>query len=360
MANLDIKNVKISFVAAAVPGKVVRNADYDWITPDERKQVVEVTGVEERRFAPRGVCTSDMAVELANRFFLSSNWKRSDIDLLIFVSQSRDYVLPNTACILQDRLGLNRQCIAFDIPLGCSGFVYGLSVISSMLEAGKGMLKKALLIAGDVSSYDLNYRDKSSYPLFGDAVSLTALEYSPDNEGKMMFSLWTDGKGFDALYIPDGGTRNNFNDDTFIDVEISEGIWRNRKNVVIDGGRIFQFTMLEVAKNIREVLALSGTPADAVDMFFLHQANKLMNETVRKQLKQPAEKFPLSIGRYGNTSSASVPLTMVSSSQPLSGKKIILSGFGVGLSWASAFITQPELVVLPLLELNFENDTTGS
>jgi len=354
MAYLDIKNVIITSISAAVPNRIVKNADYDWITEEERKQVIDVTGVEQRRFAPRGICTSDIAVELTQSFFKNSKWQRDEVDLLVYVSQSRDYVLPNTACLIQNRLGLKKGCMAFDIPLGCSGYVYGLSVVCSLLEAGKGLLKKALLIAGDVSTYDLNYRDKSTYPLFGDAVSLTTIEYKQNAEGYITFNLQTDGGGFDALYIPDGGTRNNFNDDTFIDKEISPGIWRNKKNVVIDGGRVFQFTMIEVAKNIKELLTFTNKEIEKVDYFFLHQANKLMNTTIRKQLKQPDEKFPFSIAKFGNTSSASIPLTIVTNQKPIANRQVVLSGFGVGLSWASAIMYQPSLEILPLLELNYE------
>jgi 3-oxoacyl-[acyl-carrier-protein] synthase III len=353
MAIFSTSNVSVNAIGACVPQKVNYIRDYDWITEKERDQVTFATGIEERRFAPKRICTSDMAVDLCRKLFAETATDINEIDVLLFVSQSRDYILPNTACIIQDRLGLSKRCLAFDIPLGCSGYVYGLSVLSGMLSSAGGALRKAVMIAGDVSSFYLNYRDKSTYPLFGDAVSATLLSYNKNEKNPLQFSLQTDGSGYDALIIPDCGNRNDFSDETLVDKEYN-GIWRTRRNVWLDGMRIFQFTVTEVANNIEELLKHYEVEIDSIDKFILHQANKIMNETVRKQLRIKPEKVPYSLKKFGNTSSASIPLTIVTE---LIGQgqnqKWLLSGFGVGLSWGSLIMSADNIFILPLLEIDY-------
>ncbi|HOY41961.1 MAG TPA: ketoacyl-ACP synthase III [Chitinophagales bacterium] len=339
MAFLQIKNVKIKAIAAAVPDQIFHNKDYEWISEKEREILMETTGIRERRFTKPGTCTSDMGVFAADKLISELEWNKNEIELLVFISQSRDYVLPNTACLIQSRLGLSKNCMAFDIPLGCSGYVYGLSVVASLLSHGN--IKKALLIAGDVASYDLSYTDKSAYPLFGDAVSVTALEYTGNNEDVFVFNLQTDGSGYEAIIIPDGGNRNNITEESLKQIQYEEGIIRTRRNIFLDGMKIFEFTLREVAKNIKQLLAFLNKTTNDYDYFIFHQANLIMNETVRKQLKLTEDKVPYSLGNFGNTSSASIPLTIVTQlNQKANTENLnyIFTGFGVGLSWASVSV----------------------
>ena len=361
MALFSTSHVSINAIGAAVPGKVNAIRDYDYITEKERAQVSATTGIEERRFAPENICTSDMGVELCKKLFEETGVNKDEIDILLFVSQSRDYILPNTACIIQDRLGLSKRCIAFDVPLGCSGYVYGISILSGMLSAAGGALRKAVMIAGDVSSYYLNYRDKSTYPLFGDAVSATLMSYNPDEKNPLQFNLQTDGSGYDALVIPDCGNRNGFTNETLIEKEYAGGIWRSKRNVWLDGMRIYQFTVTEVAYNIEDLLEKYKVNLDDIDQFVFHQANKIMNETVRKQLKVKPEKVQYSLRKFGNTSSASIPMTIVSESEHFkTGQKWLLSGFGVGLSWGSVLMHSNNIQILPLLEINYAQSDTAA
>lgn len=339
MAFLQIQNVKIKAIAAAVPEQIYNNLDYEWISLKEREVLIETTGISKRHFAERGTCTSDVAVYAADKLINEIRWDKDEIELIVFVSQSRDYVLPNTACLIQDRLGISKRCMSFDIPLGCSGYVYGLSVVSSLLSHGN--IKKALLIAGDVASYDLSYTDKSAYPLFGDAVSVTALEYTGQKEDVFDFSLQTDGSGYEAIIIPDGGNRNNITEESLKKIQYEEGIIRTRRNIFLDGMKIFEFTIREVAKNIKQLLILLNKTTNDYDYFVFHQANKIMNETVRKQLKLTEDKVPYSLEKYGNTSSASIPLTIVTQLNNQANNQslnYIFAGFGVGLSWASVSV----------------------
>ena len=353
MAFTKINNTKINTIAAAVPKNIYQSKNYDWITEEERKQFIDTTGIEQRRYANLGVCTSDLAVDLCKYIFDTLKIDKSTIDALVFVSQSRDYVLPNTACIIQDRLSLPKSCLAFDVPLGCSGYPYGISILSSIISASGGSIRKGLLIAGDVSSSDMNFRDKTTWPLFGDAVSVTIIEYDVNNSMPMYFDMQTDGSGYSSLIIPDGAARNKYSHETLEEIEYAPKVWRSGKNVVLEGLKIFEFTIHEVASNILSLLKQANIDKNIVDYYVLHQANKLMNETVRKQLKASPEQVPYSLNAFGNTSSASIPLTIVASiSEKVANKNFVFSGFGVGLSWSSMFVKlNTETVILPLLEV---------
>ncbi|MDP2722972.1 MAG: ketoacyl-ACP synthase III [Bacteroidales bacterium] len=353
MALFSVPDIKISGISACVPEDVYRNADYDWVEEKERNTLIKTIGVEQKRHARKGTTTADLCIDAAEKLLELLPWERNEIELIIFVSQSRDYIIPATAGLLQNRLGLSHSTIAFDIGLGCSGYVYGLSVIGSMMTTGR--IKKALLFTGDISTLNTSYRDKSAFPLFGDAGTATALEYKV-GASPMMFNLQTDGSGYDAIIIPDGGIRNFAEKDTSFEYQkINEGIYRNGFNIALDGIKVFNFSLREVKRNVHTLLEYAQSSLEEVDYIILHQANKLMNETIRKQLKQPEEKMPLSLKEYGNTSSASIPLTMVTQireAMEKSKNQLLLSGFGVGLSWGSVLLETdhiicPEILVHP-------------
>lgn len=351
MANFSVSNVQFSGVAACVPKGKVSNRDYAYLSEAERELLIKTTGIEEKRIVEDGVVTSDLCFEAAEQLIAELQWNKDDIEVLIFVSQSRDYILPATAIILQDRLGLPKTTMALDISLGCSGYVYGLSVIAGMMSASK--LKKGLLLVGDVSSLSPNEKDKSTYPLFGDAGSATALTYD-ESAPEMHFNLQSDGSGHKAIFIESGGVRNPINADSFVDREVEKGIVRNKRNLVLDGLEVFNFTLREVGPNIQRFFETTDTAKDDYDYFVLHQANKLMNESVRKKLKIEEEKVPYTLQEFGNTSSASIPLTMVVQLRDqLKSKRLnhVLSGFGVGLSWGAAGIQTDHIVCPKLIEI---------
>ena len=349
MAIFQVPNIKIVGISASVPEAEFNNENYDWISEKERQTLIKTIGVTKKRHARKGTTTSDLCYIAADNLIDDLNWNRSEIDLLIFISQSRDYIIPATAGLLQEKLSLPKACIAFDISLGCSGYVYGLSVIGSMMATGQ--IKKGLLLTGDISTLNTSYKDKSAYPLFGDAGTATAIELSNDAKS-MMFNLQTDGSGYDAIIIPDGGIRNFADKNTSFEYnKISEGIYRNNFNIALDGIKVFNFSLREVKPNINRLLHEFELSTDAIDYFIFHQANKLMNETIRKQLKLDPDKVPYSLNDFGNTSSASIPLTIVTE---LSDKvkndqlTLLLSGFGVGLSWGSV-ILQTDKIVCPTI-----------
>jgi 3-oxoacyl-[acyl-carrier-protein] synthase III len=350
MALFTIKGVKISGISACVPCGIVHNADYQWISAKERTTLMRTTGVITRHVAAKGVATSDLCIAAADKLLSGLGWNRDEIDLCVFVSQSRDYPIPATSVIIQDRMNLPRTCMAYDINMGCSGFVYGLSNVASIMVATG--VKKALILVGDISTAHISYKDKSAYPLFGDAGTATALELS-DSSQFMHFNLMSDGSGYDAIIIPDGGMRSIVNKRSFDYKKIGNGIYRHRVQLALDGIKIFNFALKEVVPNINELLQFCGMQADQIDYFIFHQANLLINESIRKKMKLPQEKVPISLDRYGNTSSASIPLTIVTNiREQATSKKLTFAftGFGVGLSWGTLILNTDSFVCPEIIE----------
>jgi 3-oxoacyl-[acyl-carrier-protein] synthase-3 len=350
MAVFSIPNIQLSGLAASVPRNVEDNKECALLSPNERDLFIKTVGIRYRRVAEQGVTASDLCLAAAEKLLTDLKWNRDEIKVLVFVTQTPDYHIPNTSSILQDKMQLPKSCLAFDVNLGCSGYVYGLSIIGSILQNIVG--GKGLLLVGDISTQTISMQDKSTAPLFSDAGTATALEYAP---GKTMhFNLQTDGKEFDDIIIPDGGYRNRVTENSFVVKEYDKGILRNNLAMKLDGIKIFNFALREITPNINTLLKEKGIDKEAVDYFVFHQANLLMLESVRKKLQVAAEKVPYSLYDYGNTSSATVPLTMIVKlreklvTQKL---KLLLSGFGVGLSWGSACLETEHIICPELIEI---------
>ncbi|MDQ3112045.1 MAG: ketoacyl-ACP synthase III [Bacteroidota bacterium] len=344
MALFTATGMRIKGIAAAVPEGKQDNLNYDRITEAERSLFIRTTGIATRHIAQPGITTGDLCQAAAEKLIAELKWDKSEIDLVIFVSQSPDHFLPATSILIQDKLGLPKTTAAFDISLGCSGYVYGLSVIAGMLSTGG--FRKALLLAGDISSHAMTPDDKSTWPLFGDAGTATAISY--DADAQTSFNLQSDGSGAQAIIIPDGGLRTPINEKTFVTEEVEKGIVRHRRNLWLNGLDVFNFSVREAPANIKTLMEFAKINADDVNYFVFHQGNLLMNETIRKKTKIGPEKVPYSLREFGNTSSASIPLTIVASlnEQAKSPQKWIFSGFGVGLSWASCYL-ETESIVCP-------------
>jgi 3-oxoacyl-[acyl-carrier-protein] synthase-3 len=350
MAVFTVPNIRLSGLAACVPRQVEDNKDLTLLAENERDLFIKTVGIRYRRIAAKGVTASDLCQVAAERLLNDLNWQRDEISALVFITQTPDYIIPNTSSLLQQKLGLPKSCIAFDVNLGCSGYVYGLSIIGGLLQNMSG--GKALLLVGDVSSQTISQQDKSTAPLFSDAGTATALEFATGQA--IHFNLQTDGKEYDDIIVPDGGFRNRVSNKSFEVKEYEGGIRRSDLDMKLDGVKIFNFALREIAPNITGLLAERNIDKSAIDYFVFHQANLLMLESVRKKLQVEAEKVPYSLYDFGNTSSASVPVTMVVKLREalLSGKlKLILSGFGVGLSWGSAYIETEKIVCPELIEL---------
>lgn len=338
-------------ITSCVPKNIRSTFDYTHLKPEEQQLFYKTVGIRERRVADEQTTCSDLC-EAAARYLIDQRIADPEkIDLLIFVSQSPDYFLPSTAVILQDKLKLKRSVLAFDVTLGCSGYVYGLSIVSNFLQSGQ--FRQALLLCGDKSTISTYEEDKSAYPLFGDAGSATLLEYDPDAK-EMNFALNSDGSGKQAIIIEHGHSRHPYSPDSDILQEIGPGVKRAKKHLALNGQDIFTFALKEVPPNIQETLKGAGQQISDINYFVLHQANRLINETIRKKLGINKEKFPYSIEHFGNTSSASIPLTLCSALEEQLKKEslnLLLCGFGVGLSWGSVILRTKSLKCANIIEL---------
>jgi 3-oxoacyl-[acyl-carrier-protein] synthase-3 len=351
MATFSISDIAIKGISCCVPKNTQLNRELTLMSADEIEKFIEATGVEERRIADKNICTSDLCYHAAEKLISELNWNKEDIEVLVFVTQTADYILPNTSTILQNRLGLSQKCVAFDVPLGCSGYVYGMSIIASIMKATG--LKRGLLLAGDTSSKLLSVKDKSTVPLFGDAGSATAFEID-STTNDLLFDLGTDGSGKEAIIINDGGARNRITEDSLEYKETDSGIKRNDCHLVLEGMDVFSFGISQAPKTVNLLLDKFELDKDTIDYFIFHQANLMMNKMIIKKLKIPQEKVPYSLQKFGNTSSATIPLTIALNlkEQLINTKKeVIICGFGVGLSWGTAKICFDNLLVTDILEI---------
>lgn len=350
MAVFSISNVEIKGVAACVPPFIDENRKSTLTSPDEMEKLILSIGVERKHIADKDTCTSDLCYKAAEKLIDRLSWKKEEIDCLIFVSQTPDYILPATSCLLQERLGLSRECYTLDVSLGCSGWVYGLSAISALMT--NGGIRKGLLLVGDTTSKTTSQEDKSSWPLFGDAGTATALEYKEGAKG-FTFHMATDGSGWNAIVVPDGGYRNPCSENTLRMEQQSEGMTMNRLHCRLDGMTVFSFAISKAPKSVKTLLEKLVMKKEQIDYYLFHQANFFLNETIRKKLKLVEKQVPYSLKNYGNTSCATIPLTMVTQLRTeLESKKLSMigCGFGVGLSWGSVYfetdkIVSPKLII---------------
>jgi 3-oxoacyl-[acyl-carrier-protein] synthase-3 len=345
MALLKIKNVRIAGMSAGVPKNVIKNLELKSISGDyDSAAFVESTGVVERHYSDE-LTTSDLCIPAAERLIKDLGWDKNEIDAIIFVTQTGDYIIPATACIVQNKLGLSKDCLAEDIGLGCSGWVYGLANIVSIMQ--NGCIKKALLMAGDAKD---QIPRVSPDPLFGHAGTVTALEYKEGETG-FAFHLGTDGSGFDAIINLDGGSRNPVSLASFEEEEV-DGRMYNRLETRMKGMDVFSFGITTVPKSIKKLSKYIDEDYLNYDYFVFHQANMKMNKLISKKLKLPEGEVPYSMTYYGNTSSASIPLTIITQIKEVKNIKLMCCGFGVGLSWGTvAFKTDNEFITSEIIEI---------
>ena len=349
MAFVEVKNVSVKGISAGVPRRVIDNLKEfnDYSQEYDAAAFVESTGVKERRID--NLTTSDLCVPAAEQLIADLGWDKKEIDAIVFVSQMHDYILPATACIIQERLGLSKECYAMDVALGCSGWVYGLSVVSSLLQTGS--IKKALLLAGEGRR-----RVPYDEPLFGFAGTATALEYEEGADG-FKFHFGTDGSSYDAIIIPDGGCRNQFTAKS-LEMEDFNGRKINRLYSRMKGMDVFAFGISTVPKSVKQLSEHFGIDYHDADYYILHQANLKMNNMIAKKLKWETEKVPVCMDTFGNTSSASIPLTFVTrlSDKVQGERKYICCGFGVGLSWGTVVFSTKDLLLSKLVEVDVNNE----
>lgn len=342
MANTSFNTAKVSGIVTVVP-QIEKSIDdeIDFYGGNEKQiaRIKKAIGLDKRRVTDESTTTLDLAEQAAEQLLQGMAITKSGITGLVFVTQTPDHFQPSNAAILHGRLGLSKNCASFDVNLGCSGYVYGLWLAHMMVASGS--CTKVLLIAGDTLSKCVNHRDRATAPLFGDAASATLIEKTEENIASY-FSLHTDGKGQEFIKVPAGGFRLPKTKETALETEDEEGNFRSLNNIYMNGGEVFNFSIKTEPAAITEILEFSGEIIDNIDYVVFHQANKYIITNIAKRLKLPLEKVPCeTVSKYGNQSSASIPATIcdaLNEQVSQDNKKLIISGFGVGLSWASAIL----------------------
>lgn len=353
MSIQKIHNVRISGCAAAVPQQIMETAGHPYFKSEEEcHSFMKNVGEERRHIHDGSITCSDLCEKAAEQLMKDLGWKYEDIDMLVFLSQSQDYVLPATACVLHGKMGLKQSCTCFDISLGCSGWTYGISIVGGMMESGA--FRKVLLLMGDarpVGAPAIGLHP--SAPLFGDTGTATALEYD-ENASEIVVDTRTDGTGYEAIIKRGGMSREYLTEESLKYKEDKNGNIHTAVELEMDGAAVFVFGITQVPRAVKNILKTCSITSDDVDYFLFHQANLMMNEQIRKKCKLPAEKVPYSLRDFGNNSSASIPLTMVTAAREqlhLAEKDIVACAFGVGLSWATLHTKLQNPVISPLVEV---------
>lgn len=360
MARQHLSHVRIAGISAAVPEEILENRDSGFFENDEAyHRFVANVGIERRRRMPPGLTCSDLCEGAAEALLAHLGWAREEIGLLVFVSQSQDYPLPATSCILQARMGLPQSTMCLDISSGCSGWVLGLATAGALMESGAA--RKALILAGDAGtrlppqspSSAPDFRDKSHGPLFGPSGTATAIEYQP-GAPPIFFDHQNDGTGYEAIIKRYGGTRHPFCAEALEPRTDANGNTRRGIDTEMDGAAVYVFGITRVPGAVGAMLTNHDLGIDDIDWFLFHQANLMMNEKIRKKCGIPAEKCPYSLRDFGNNSSGSIPLTVVTELAgrlPATPQTVLACGFGVGLAWSTAILTLDRVAVVPLLEM---------
>ncbi len=346
-----INGLWIRGISSCVPKTIVRNDASNLDMPEEEiDKLVNSIGIHEKRIVDPDVTAVDLCHIAAERMISEIGVGRNEIDALIFMTQTPDYLIPANAPILQYRLGLKKETICFDIGLACSGYVYSLFVASSLLQ--NPAINNVLLLDGETFSKHTSSKDKVNYPLYGDAGTATLIGKNT-NGLSSFFSLYTDGSGYKAVIIEGGGYRNPITAQGLNEIARGDKNFGRVNDIYMDALEVFNFTMREVPRSVKQTLEYSGNSVDSIDYFVFHQANKFMTDFFAKKLKISSGKMLYSIQNFGNTSSASIPLTICANHHSFecnSSYSLMLSGFGGGLSWANAMITIKDTMVLPPIE----------
>ena len=348
--NCRFENIEVRGISTALPTQVLNlrdlAAEYGAV---EVQRIIASTGIESVRVAPPSVTASDLCEAAARALLRELRVAPSEVDGIVFVSQTPDYILPATGICLQHRLGLSKDGPAFDIASGCTGYIYGLFQAALLLRTE--MCRTVLVCAGDTISRYIHPKDRSVRMVFGDAGSATLLTRG---NGTMSFAIHSDGAGATHLIIPAGGCRQPRSAETAMEVKDADGNVRSADNIFMNGAEIMNFALTEVPKVIDEVLAVAGWTKDSVGFYGLHQANKFMVDYLAKKSRLPKGSAPVGMGRTGNAGPASIPLllsVMRDEFPPERRTRSVICGFGVGLSWGACALELDKTVVLAPVEL---------
>lgn len=343
MSQLSFNGIGIKAISACVPSRIVKTAEQiKYFTEEQLAGFISTTGIDERRISDDGVTASDFCLLAAEKLFNEvSGLKKEDISCLLFVSQTPDYRMPNTACILQDKLGLKNDIYSLDINQACSGFIWGLITAYSLCNSG---FDNILLMVGDTPSKFLSPNDTSTSLMFGDAGTAILINMN-EAYGKSFFSFNTDGSYRDVVYIPKGGFRDMSSVDGFEYVKDEDGNEKNKEQIHMDGLEVFSTSINVMTNDIKTLLAYANMTIDDIDTVVLHQANRFMNKKISKKLGVDPKKELLSINKFGNTSCTSIPLNMAYNKDNFGASdRLLFEAIGASFTWGSAIVNLSDLV----------------
>lgn len=350
MARWEIKNVNIAGVAMAVPEHTVKTAEIGLLTPEEAETFDKTVGIKSRHIAPDTMCASDMCQAAGEKLLEELGWEKESIDALVFESVTGDYRTPPTSCLLQDRMGLSEDCFCVDIPMGCCGCMYAITVAGNLLTTGQ--IKRALVLVGDTALRMGSMKDKGRVPLFGDGGIALALEYD-ETAHDIIIDFHTYGKGYQALMTPHGGYRHPITEESFKYVDFGNGVVRAPMHTLISGMDVFSFAISKPPKTIEKFFEDYQINRDTdIDYYLIHQVNMMIINRFAKKLKLPADKIPHNLEEFGNLGGASIPSLMVTRIADRLRKEettILGSSFGLGLSWGTMLLKTKPMVVPELI-----------
>ena len=333
--------IGIKAIEYYLPDAVITNDDlasiYEEWTPEK---ILEKTGIQQRHISGANETAADMACFAAEKLFQEHNIDRTDIDFVILATQSPDYYLPTSACLLQHRLGLSQKVGAIDFNLGCSAYIYGLAMAKSLIFSG--VARNVLLLMAETYTKYIHPLDNTNRTIFGDGAAATLICAGEDVAEIGMFDLGTNGNGAEHLIVPAGGARTPRNQASGAAEVDDTGSVRSKDNLFMSGADVFNFTIEVVPKTVNEILQKEKLKQEDINLFVFHQANKFMLDYLRKKIKIEKEKFYINLTDTGNTVSATIPIALKRAQEDgrlNKGDKVMLVGFGVGLSWGSTILT---------------------
>lgn len=354
MAFLKVDKVAIRGLSGCVPSQVEENSTLPfYASREEAEQVIAATGIERRHVSPKDITSSDLCLRAAERLIEELGWEKESIDLLAFCTQTPDYLNHPNSFVVHEKLGLKESTMCLDFYHGCPGWVTSLSSVASLVGGGK--IRRALLLDGDTVSKVQNRSNREERPLFGDAGTATALEYD-DTAAPICFNIGTKSEDGVAIAAEDGGYRNPFTIETLMKrLRAIEGtLPMEEVTSKMDSMDVFSFAITKVPKAVKKLCAEYGIDMDCADNLALHQANKLIIDNIAKRLKMPAEKVLVGLRNYGNTTSASIPMALLSERREKLGttrQKTIACGFGTGLAWGAAYFETENIVCPNIIEI---------
>ena len=351
MAYLKIENVAIKGISACVPSNIEENIDLPVFEEGEAQRVIDQTGIARKHVVTQGITALDLCKVAMEKLLEELNWEKESIDVAMFVSTTFDHIIPPNSCILQGILGLSEDTMCVDLRQGCPGWTIGMTTLSSLLS--NGCIKRGILLVGDTPTLSHSPLDKETRPLFGDAGTATALEFD-ETANPIEFYHGSRGKDYKSIFAESGGYRNMTDEEALKYVEYGKNIQRRGIDVVMDGMSVFGFGLSMGPKSVNNLCEHFEIDKDKIDYFLFHQANRYMNDKIRKKLKIDESKVPYSMQNFGNTSCASIPLTLVSQcNEEYSSKRLnsVACAFGVGLAWGCVHFETDNIVCPQLITL---------